>query len=156
MKTIETLLWILDKFDNNGKMMFDDDKIQQNIDFVHSLGLKCDSVGWNKLSLQSKQADEILTSIEVFCKESGFKARGYYSKSYTDYTSDWFVLEPGTFKDNTLCDYVEYENDQGERIGGSRTKENTKPSSTFICLAIVKFLLSLFAEAVKSCLTAKQ
>ncbi len=119
MKTIETLLWILDKFDNNGKMMFDDDKIQQNIDFVHSLGLKCDSVGWNKLSLQSKQADEILTSIEVFCKESGFKARGYYSKSYTDYTSDWFVLEPGTFKDNTLCDYVEYENDQGERIGMS-------------------------------------
>jgi len=57
MKTVETLLWILDKFDNNGKMMFDDDKIQQNIDFVHSLGLKCDSVGWNKLSLQSKQAE---------------------------------------------------------------------------------------------------
>ena len=37
----ENLLWILDKFDEQGKPLHGDARYQENIDFVHSLKLKC-------------------------------------------------------------------------------------------------------------------
>ena len=65
MKIIETLDWILD---NDDKSIVDDEKYRLNIEFVHSLGLKCDCVGWSKLDLQNPRADEILSAIDSFCK----------------------------------------------------------------------------------------
>ena len=113
MKTIEVLDWILD---NDNKSLFDDEKYRLNIEFVHSLGLKCDCVGWSKLDLQDSRADEILFAIDSFCKKNGWKARGIYTRKYADYTSDWYELVPTTFKDNTLCDSDECESEQGETV----------------------------------------
>lgn len=100
MKFTEQLLWILDK---NGVRIKRDEEYKQNIDFVHSLGLKCDSVGWSKLDLSSPKSDEILSAIEGFCKENGWSARGYYTREYVDYDSDWYEMLVDAFSDNTYC-----------------------------------------------------
>lgn len=113
MKTIEILDWILD---NNDKRINGEEKYLLNIEFVHSLGLKCDCVGWSTLDLQNPRADEILSAIDSFCKKNGWKARGIYTRKYADYTSDWYELVPTTLKDNTLCDSDEYESERGETV----------------------------------------
>ena len=82
MKIAEHLSWILDHPVYQG-----DEKYQRNIDFCHSLGLKCDCVGWSELDLTRPDADEILDKIEAFCREEGWFARGGYGK--------WFELEDG-------------------------------------------------------------
>ena len=73
MKFKEHLTWILDK---RVHRFNDEDKYQQNIDFVHSLGKKCDCVGWSELDMDEDDADEVLDKIEAFCKEQGWRARG--------------------------------------------------------------------------------
>ena len=113
MKIIETLDWILD---NDDKSIVDDDKYRLNIEFVHSLGLKCDCVGWSKLDLQNPRANEILSAIDSFCKKNGWKARGIYTRTYADYTSDWYEIVPAAFKDNTLYDSYECESERGETV----------------------------------------
>ena len=60
MKFKEELSWILDEKEHT----FSYKKIDKNIDFVHSLGLKCDCVGWSELMLDDPRADEILKSYE--------------------------------------------------------------------------------------------
>ena len=82
MKIAEHLSWILDHPVYQG-----DENYQRNIDFCHSLGLKCDCVGWSELDLTRPDADEILDKIEAFCREEGWFARGGYGK--------WFELEDG-------------------------------------------------------------
>ena len=114
MKIIETLDWILDKDDTRIKK---EDEYRFNIEFVHSLGLKCDCVGWSTLDLQHPRANEFLSAIDSFCKKNGWKARGIYTRKYADYSSDWYELVPTAFKDNTLCDYDdEYESERGEKV----------------------------------------
>ena len=113
MKIIETLDWILD---NEDKSIANDDKYRLNIEFVHSLGLKCDCVGWSKLDLQNPRANEILSAIDSFCKKNGWKARGIYTRTYADYTSDWYEIVPTVFKDNTLYDSYECESERGENV----------------------------------------
>ena len=49
MKYSEELLWILDK--PGTTLHNQDEAFQENIAFVHSLGLKCDCVGWCKMDL---------------------------------------------------------------------------------------------------------
>jgi hypothetical protein len=68
------------------------------------------------LDLQNPRADEILSAIDSFCKKNGWRARGIYTRKYTDYTSDWYELVPTAFKDNTLCDFEECESERGEKI----------------------------------------
>ena len=98
MRYTEQLLWILDK---NGKGMKKDEGYRQNIEFVHSLGLKCDCVGWSRLKLSDPGAVEILSAIEKFCKEEGWQARGIYTREYPDIESDWFELKAPEIKDAT-------------------------------------------------------
>ncbi len=88
MKYTETLDWILDK---NGAKLGDEAAYQENIDFVHSLGLKCDCVGWSKLDLSSPRTEEILTAIERFCRENGWSARGMYTRTCAG-ESDWYEI----------------------------------------------------------------
>ena len=88
MKYTETLDWILDK---RGAKLGDEAAYKENIDFVHSLGLKCDCVGWSKLDLASPRAEEILAAIERFCKENGWSARGMYNRTFTG-ESDWYEI----------------------------------------------------------------
>ena len=113
MKIIEKLDWI---FDNDDKSIVDDEKYRLNIEFVHSLGLKCDCVGWSTLDMQDPRADEILSDIDSFCAKNGWKARGVYTRNYADYTSDWFELTATSFKDNTVCDYDEIESECGKTV----------------------------------------
>lgn len=113
MKIIETLDWILDNYDET---MTDEDKYRLNREFVHLLGLKCDCVGWSTLNLQNPRANEILSAIDAFCKKNGWKARGCYHRTYSDYTSDWYEIVPTAFNDNTLCGSVECEGKQGKNV----------------------------------------
>ena len=127
MKIIETLDWILDK---NDKRINGEEEYLLNIEFVHSLGLKCDCVGWSKLDLQNPRTDEILSAIDSFCKKNGWKARGIYTRKYADYSSDWYELVPTTFKDNTLCNSDECESERGEtvKIYNLRAYHELRPS----------------------------
>lgn len=88
VKYMETLDWILDK---NGAKLGDEAAYQENIDFVHSLGLRCDCVGWSKLDLASPRAEEILAAIERFCRQYGWRARGVYTREYAG-ESDWYEI----------------------------------------------------------------
>ena len=112
MKFKEHLTWILDKRNHR----FNDDKYQENIDFVHSLGKKCDSVGWSELDMDEPDADEVLDKIQVFCKEQGWRARGWYKRTYIDVESDWYELVPEDFKDNTVIDVFNIESETGTKI----------------------------------------
>lgn len=69
-----------------------EESIRRRIEFVHSLGLKCDCVGWCSLDLDRPDIDEILDKIEAFCKEGGWLARGGYGCRYTDFDSDWYEI----------------------------------------------------------------
>ncbi len=108
----EHLTWILDKRSHK----LNDDKYQENIDFVHSLGKKCDCVGWSELDMDEPDANEVLDKIQVFCKEQGWRARGWYERTYRDVESDWYELKPEDFKDNTVLDVFPVETETGEKI----------------------------------------
>lgn len=127
MKIIETLDWILDKDDTLTKK---DEEYLLNIEFVHSLGLKCDCVGWSTLDLQNPRTNEILSAIDSFCKKNGWKARGVYTRKYADYTSDWYELIPTAFKVNTLCDSDKCASERGEtvEIFNLRAYHESRPS----------------------------
>jgi len=108
MKKQEGITWILDrphteivelkqKYPNHDEYMkhliaYDTDKYAKNIEFVHSLGLKCDSVGWSYLDFGRPDTGEILTKIEKFCNDENWYARGVYSCNYTDFESDWYKI----------------------------------------------------------------
>ena len=49
MRYTEKLLWILDE-NPAQRRGYNEEKVRENIDFVHSLGLKCDCVGWPTLA----------------------------------------------------------------------------------------------------------
>lgn len=108
MKKHEGISWILDRphteiddlkrkysdTDEYRKHMFayDDEKYRQNIEFVHSLGLKCDCVGWCYLDFDRPDVSEILDKIEDFCQKGNWLARGGYGCRYINFESDWFEI----------------------------------------------------------------
>ena len=111
MRIKETLNWIIDY---NDSKLVDDEKYKLNIEFVHSLGLKCDCVGWCKLDLSHPRLDEILCKIKAYCKSMNCRVRAYYERAYADYESDWYELIPTCFNDNTVCDREEYKSIRGK------------------------------------------
>jgi len=104
MKYIENVHWILDK--PGTTIHNQDEKFRENIAFVHSLGKKCDCVGWSNLRRDDPQAEEILERIVDFCKENGWTARGLYTREYAVFDTDWFEIDGACFKDNTVGEYV--------------------------------------------------
>lgn len=112
MKYTEKLDWILDR---SGGPLWSEETAQQNIEFVHSLGLKCDAVGWSTLDLASPRVEEILTAIERFCKENGWCARGVYTREYTG-DSDWYELCFAQAKEGFFCDVREVPAEQGGTV----------------------------------------
>jgi len=89
MKYTETLDWILDKEVESG---YSEELTRQRIAFVHTLGLKCDCVGWSKLDLGDPCAPDILTAIWRFCEENHWGARGWYMREFAEAESDWYVI----------------------------------------------------------------
>ncbi len=97
MHYTEELLWILDKKD---KLRGTEEALyQRNIDFVHSLGLKCDCVGWCRLDMARPDTGEILDAIGEFCRNDGWKARGYYTRTLVDEEPQWYELKPANFRE---------------------------------------------------------
>ena len=105
MKYKEELFWILDK--PGTTIHNQDEKFRENKEFVHSLGLKCDCVGWCKLDLKNPKTAEILEKIAAFCKENDWKARAVYTRNYIDIESDWYELVPTKFNDTAIVDVIE-------------------------------------------------
>lgn len=101
MKYREELLWILDKPGTTIQNL--DEKFRENIDFVHSLGLKCDSVGWCRLDLSDSRTPERFEKIAAFCKENAWRSRCIYTRQYVDFESDWYELVPEIFRENTVA-----------------------------------------------------
>ena len=114
MEYSEELLWILDM--PRSAFRNDDEMYQYSIDFVHSLGLKCDCVGWCKMSLSNPKAPEILKTIYEFCKENKCGARCYYTREYINVESDWYELVTTDFKENTTSDRHEILSENSEEI----------------------------------------
>lgn len=108
----EELTWILDKTDFS---IDEETKYKLNIDFVHSLGKKCDCVGWSELDLGAVDTDKILSHIKTFCQTNGWKARGYYTRTYTG-ESDWYELQGSNFKEATVADRINIPADNGEEL----------------------------------------
>lgn len=104
MRCKEELLWILDQPGTRRNTLEEQEQeFRENIAFVHSLGLKCDSVGWCELDLGSPRAGEILEKIAAFCAAHGWQARGVYTRRYENIESDWYELSIPYFHDSTPC-----------------------------------------------------
>lgn len=117
MRYIEELSWILDKIGVWADTLELQEKLYgENIAFVHSLGLKCDSVGWSELTRDDPRADEILDKIRGFCVENGWTARGMYRRSYEDFDTDWYELDGDYFRDPTVKESVEVPAQEGGTV----------------------------------------
>ena len=101
MKYMEKVHWILDKLGTT--IQNQDEHFKENISFVHSLGKKCDSVGWSTLSKDDPKAEEILRKISAFCQEKGWVARGVYHREYTDFDTDWYQIVGTNFPDSAFA-----------------------------------------------------
>ena len=120
MKYIEDVHWILDK--PGTTIHNQDEQFRENIAFVHSLGKKCDCVGWSNLRRDDPQAEEILEKIVDFCKENGWTARGLYTREYADFDTDWFKIDGADFKYNTFGEGVSVPSQDGGTIEISSIK----------------------------------
>lgn len=108
MNTKEYLTWILDRpqseYDPIKKTLLSkayqtrqqhfDDKIQENKEFVRSLGQKCDAVGWSSFELTAPGGGELLEKIETFCRDGGWLPRWYYRRTIEALESDWYEVHP--------------------------------------------------------------
>ncbi len=95
----ETLTWIIDR----GRFQEDEAAgYAKNRALVHSLGLRCDSVGWCELDLGSPRAPQILDALNVYCVEQDCRLRGYYRRTLEDPDPAWYLLR---IRDSSF-DYV--------------------------------------------------
>lgn len=89
----ERLSWIIDRDWNICK---DEEVYRKNRDFVHSLGLKSDSVGWCDYDLESTDADNILSQMKEYKDKNNLEVRGLrgtYYRTYPFEESEWYKLE---------------------------------------------------------------
>lgn len=112
MKYTETLVWILDK---DGEPDYNEELARQNIEFVHSLGLKCDCVGWSRLELGDPRAKDILAAIKSFCKENNWSARGWYTREFAERESDWYAIRFAEANDRFLGSRISVPADNGDK-----------------------------------------
>lgn len=115
MKYTEKLSWILDTDPNKGRG-YDEERIRENIDFVHSLGLKCDCVGWCDIDLGSPKAEEYLEKISEFCKANGYWARGWYTRTFAEATSTWYRLGTARMPEDSWTECYEIPTSDGETV----------------------------------------
>ena len=131
MNYTESISWILDKYTIGkfGLPDYDENKYAENIAFVHSLGLKCDCVGWSHLDLSNPRKEEILFKIAAFCKENEWKARAFYERKYVG-ESDWYFLETDDFDGELFGTPIDTVTDDGEKIQTKtfRAYRNMDPS----------------------------
>lgn len=120
MQYKESLHWILDKdckTKSSGRQSLAEQEAlyQLNIDFVHSLGLKCDSVGWCRTDLGRPDIHELFSKIEDFCRRESWGVRAWYYREFTG-ESDWFALKTADFKDNATANRIDIPAADGSSI----------------------------------------
>ncbi|MDR0286371.1 MAG: hypothetical protein LBI03_01490 [Clostridiales bacterium] len=91
----EDLSWIIDYTNLSGEKEY-----KENIDFVHSLGLKCDSVGWCELDLGRGDIDKLFEKMNLYAETHNALLRGNYWKEYNDFESEWYFLDTMYGEDN--------------------------------------------------------
>ncbi len=79
--------------------------VKKNIEFVHALGLKCDSVGWCSLDINRPDIDSLLERINAFVLKEGLYLRGNYNRVCSDFDCEWYLLE-SQYLSNGEWDYV--------------------------------------------------
>lgn len=126
----EKLLTLI--LDNTNKNINDEGSIvEENVDFFHSLGLKCDSVGWCRLDLTKPNSEELLTVIEDYSNNHRYRLRGTYYENYTGFESEWYSLLPAKYLDyNSEIDTVEVLDKKGKRIEINEIYAYKVPRST--------------------------
>ena len=149
MKYIEDVHWILDK--PGTTIHNQDEQFKENIAFVHSLGKKCDCVGWSNLRRDDPQAEGILERIVDFCKEKGWSARGLYTREYADFDTDWFEIDGVDFKDNTFGEYVSVPAQDGSTVKICSIKAyrelSSAPKSWGRCLYVPERFYNAYRES---------
>ena len=89
----EYLQWIPEK-----KNLFDEESYAYSKNFVKSLGLKSDSVGW--CELESNVNEEIVKKIYQKVAEENAKVRAYYHLGLSqNYPSEWYIVNEYSFTD---------------------------------------------------------
>lgn len=118
MRYTEKLLWILDE-NPAQRRGYNEEKVRENIDFVHSLGLKCDSVGWCELDLGGPKAEEYLEKIAAFCRSRDFWARGWYTRRYAEPKSSWYKLGTAKIPEDSwsLCEIPAWDGEAVKILG---------------------------------------
>lgn len=89
----ENLTWIIDRDWNICK---DEEAYSRNRDFVHSLGLKCDYVGWCDYNLGDTNLDIILAKMKQYKENNSVEVqglRGIYRRAFYLGESDWYILD---------------------------------------------------------------
>ena len=121
MRVKEILTWRVENTDHaeyyeNIDYWGNSECFQDCIDFVLSIGKKCDSVGWSELDMDEPDADEVLDKIRDLCKKPNWRAVGCYERTYEDFDSDWYELKATSFKENTMLDVNTVEADTGSKL----------------------------------------
>lgn len=130
MNYTEKISWILDAPVRPKTLQEQEETFQKNIDFVHSLGLKCDSVGWSNLDLASPRTEEIFEKITSFCEENSWKARCVYTREYIDLETDWYELVFTHFKDSTESRIISLPTDSTEEVSSQEIRAFHEFSAT--------------------------
>lgn len=89
--------------------------VKKNVEFVHSLGLKCDSVGWCSLDLNRPDIDSLLEQINSFVLKEGLYLRGNYGRRCSDFDSEWYLLE-SKYLSNSEWNYVDVTDRNGNPL----------------------------------------
>lgn len=104
MNYTETLIWRLDSSSHGAK--FEED-LEKSAEFIRSLGLKSEGIGWCEVDLSAPETDEMLDQIGQFSKQTGMKANGHYTREYCAADSEWYRLEFDVFRDHETSDTYE-------------------------------------------------
>lgn len=78
--------------------------LEKIADFIRSFGFKCEGLNWCKLDLSTPECDEMLDQIGQFCKQTGTKAKGHYTREYCAADSEWYRLNFDVFRDYETSD----------------------------------------------------
>ena len=87
MRFEEKIHWIADGLDKR-------DEYEQTVQFVRNFGLKCDSVGWTKTTIDCDEKLQLLREIRDAADNCKARLRCVYEKQILAAEIDWYFLSP--------------------------------------------------------------
>lgn len=129
MSYTETLIWRLDSSAHGAK--FEED-LEKSAEFIRSLGLESEGIGWCEVDLSAPETDKMLDQIGQFCKQTGMKANGHYTREYRAADSEWYRLKFDVFRDHETSDTFEtVKNARGEDMELEKVRAYTLTDGGF-------------------------